>query len=73
MVISSARSRAGRFPIRSAFPNHLLGRRPHCRFRGLLELHTHYGARLLAHQKWALSRGFAQLGFPSWPPDSYRI
>src|SRR5207253_2055698 len=34
---------AGLFPIRSAFPNRLLGRLPHCRFRGLLELHTHYG------------------------------
>src|ERR1035438_8741025 len=43
MVVSLARSRAGHFPIRSAFPNHLLGRRPHCRFRGLLELHAHYG------------------------------
>ena len=38
-----ARSRAGLFPIRSAFPTHLLGRLPHCRFRGLLELHTRYG------------------------------
>ena len=30
-------------------------------------------ARLLGRQKWALSRGFAQPGFPSWPLDSYRI
>ena len=43
MVMGLARSRAGLFPIRSAFPNRLLGRLPHCRFRGLLELHTHYG------------------------------
>src|SRR5450432_237221 len=43
MVIVLARSRAGFFPIRSAFPSHLMGRLPHCRFRGLLELHTHYG------------------------------
>jgi hypothetical protein len=31
------------FPIRSAFPTILLGRLPLGRFRGLLELHTHYG------------------------------
>src|ERR1019366_9175323 len=43
MVMWLARSRAGLFPIRSAFPTHLLGRLPHYRFRGLLELHTHYG------------------------------
>src|ERR1035438_10074708 len=43
MVIQLARSRAGFFPIRSAFPAHAPGRRPHCSFRGLLELHTHYG------------------------------
>ena len=40
---SIARSRAGFFPVDSAFPAHAPGRRPHCRFRGLLELHTRYG------------------------------
>jgi len=43
MVIGLTRSRAGIIPIRSAFPTHLLGRLPHCRFRGLLQLHTYYG------------------------------
>jgi len=38
-----ARSRAGLFPIRSAFPKSALGRRPHCSFRGLLELYSRYG------------------------------
>src|ERR1019366_1416960 len=40
---SIARSRAGFFPVVSAFPVRTPGRRPHCRFRGLLELHTRYG------------------------------
>jgi len=43
MVAAMARSRAGFFPIRSAFPGLATGRRPHCRFRGLLELYTRYG------------------------------
>jgi hypothetical protein len=43
MVMCLARSRAGIFPFRSAFPSHLMGRLPHCRFRGLLELHARYG------------------------------
>ena len=43
MVIVMARSRAGFFPIRSAFPDLAAGRRPHCRFRGLLKLHACYG------------------------------
>jgi hypothetical protein len=42
-IMQLARSRAGLFPIRSAFPIRPLGRRPHCRFRGLLKLHTRYG------------------------------
>ena len=43
VVIVRARSRAGFFPIRSAFPGLATGRRPHCRFRGLLKLHAYYG------------------------------
>src|ERR1022692_2236109 len=43
MVIVMARSRAGFFPVRSAFPDLAAGRRPHCRFRGLLKLHAYYG------------------------------
>src|SRR5229473_977896 len=43
LVIEMVRSRTRLFPIRSAFPAHLPGRRPHCRFRGLLKLHTRYG------------------------------
>src|ERR1039457_5781450 len=43
MVIVVARSRAGFFPIGSAFPGLWSGRRPHCRFRGLLKLYACYG------------------------------
>src|ERR1700733_15861459 len=43
MVIVGARSRAGLFPIHSAFPDPGPGRRPHCSFRGLLELYSRYG------------------------------
>ncbi len=43
MVIVWARSRAGLFPIHSAFPDPGPGRRPHCSFRGLLELYSRYG------------------------------
>src|ERR1017187_407167 len=43
MVIVMARSRAGFFPVRSAFPDLAAGRRPHCRFRGLLKLYACYG------------------------------
>src|SRR5712692_321118 len=43
MVIVLARSRAGFFPIRSAFPETAPGRHPHCSFRGLLGFHAHYG------------------------------
>jgi hypothetical protein len=42
MVIVIARSRAGFFPIRSAFPAFAPGRPPHRSFRGLLKLHTRY-------------------------------
>ena len=38
-----ARSRAGFFPVRVAFPVIGAGRRPHPYFRGLLKLHTRYG------------------------------
>src|SRR5215470_10183494 len=38
-----ARSRAGFFPIRTAFPVTGTGRRPHRYFRGLLKLHSRYG------------------------------
>ena len=38
-----ARSRAGFFPVRVAFPVIGAGRRPHRYFRGLLKLHTRYG------------------------------
>ena len=38
-----ARSHAGFFPVRAAFPVIGAGRRPHHYFRGLLKLHTRYG------------------------------
>jgi hypothetical protein len=31
------------FPATTAFPESLAGRRPHCRFRGLLSVHSRYG------------------------------
>jgi hypothetical protein len=37
-----ARSRAGFFPVRTAFPVWRTGRRPRRYFRGLLKLHTRY-------------------------------
>ena len=40
-----ARSCAGFFPVRAAFPGIGAGRRPHRYFRGLLKLHTRYGSR----------------------------
>jgi hypothetical protein len=39
-----ARSRAGFFPVRTAFPVIGAGRHPHHYFRGLLKLHTRYGS-----------------------------
>ena len=73
-IMQLARSRAGLFPIRSAFPIPLLGRRPHCRFRGLLKLHTRYGLpRCSPTFPWTLSRGFGPVSFPTQPLASYRI
>jgi len=43
MVIVLAHSRAGFFPFRAAFSAFAPDRHPHCYFRGLLKLHTHYG------------------------------
>src|SRR5260370_33229547 len=40
---SMARSRAGLFPIRMAFPERTAGRHPQIFFRGLLKLHSRYG------------------------------
>jgi hypothetical protein len=33
----------GLFPIRTAFPDLVPGRHPHCSFRGLLKLYAYYG------------------------------
>jgi hypothetical protein len=38
-----ARSRAGFFPNRVAFPERTAGRHPQISFRGLLKLHSRYG------------------------------
>src|ERR1700680_2092886 len=38
-----ARSRAGLFPNRMAFPERTAGRHPQISFRGLLKLHSRYG------------------------------
>src|SRR6266436_5954510 len=45
-----ARSRAGFFPVRAAFPDVGAGRRPHHYFRGLLKLHTRYGLQSVRRQ-----------------------
>jgi hypothetical protein len=34
------------FPARAAFPKWQEGRHPHCHFRGLLRLHSHYARRI---------------------------
>ena len=74
MVIYVARSRAGFFPIRSAFPKTALGRLPHCRFRGLLELYTRYGLPSRSPTfLWTLSRGSDPASFPTEPLACYRI
>jgi len=57
MVAAMARSRAGFFPIRSAFPGLATGRRPHCRFRGLLELYTRYACQIARPPLRGLCRG----------------
>src|SRR5713101_5833552 len=56
LVIVAALSSAWFFPIQSAFPAHLPGRRPHCRFRGLLELYTRYGLQGCSPTKSGLCR-----------------
>src|SRR5689334_472459 len=38
-----AGARVDCFPARAAFPKWQEGRHPHCHFRGLLRLHSHYG------------------------------
>ena len=74
MVIVLARSRAGFFPIRAAFPAFAPGRRPHCSFRGLLELYTRYGPPDCSPTiSWTLSRGFDQPRYQDSPLASYRI
>ena len=57
MVILLARARAGFFPIRSAFPGLATGRRPHCRFRGLLKLYACYGPPDCSPTSRGLCRG----------------
>ena len=74
MVIVLARSCAGFFPIRSAFPEKVPGRRPHCSFRGLLRLYSHYGPPDCSPtNRGLLSRGFDRPGYPNLPLASYRI
>ena len=43
MVTVLAHSSAGFFPFRAAFSAFAPDRHPHCSFRGLLKLHSHYG------------------------------
>jgi len=67
-------SRAGFFRIGSAFPASGPGRRPHCTFRGLLELYTRYGLPCCSLTvPWTLSRGSGPASFPVEPPADYRI
>jgi hypothetical protein len=62
------------FPAHAAFPKWQEGRHPHCHFRGLLRLHSHYGPpdRSAAHRR-PLSRGSSPCGCPHEPLVSYRI
>src|SRR6516162_1340563 len=61
-------------PHHAAFPKRQEGRHPHCRFRGLLRLHSRYGPpnRSAAHRR-PLSRGSDPCGYPHEPLVSYRI
>src|ERR1700738_4102598 len=59
---------------RNAFPKWQEGRHPHCHFRGLLRLHSHYGpSDRSAAQRRPLSRGSDPCGYPHEPLVSYRI
>jgi hypothetical protein len=62
------------FPAHAAFPKWQEGRHPHCRFRGLLRLHSRYGPsdRSAAHRR-PLSRGSSPGGYPHKQLASYRI
>ena len=48
-------------PVATAFPVSVAGRRPHCAFRGLLDVHSRYGL---------LVRGIAKQSFPSKAPTA---
>src|ERR1700687_4857472 len=62
------------FPAHAAFPKWQEGRHPHCHFRGLLRLHSHYGpSDRSAAQRRPLSRGSNPCGCPHEPLISYRI
>jgi hypothetical protein len=62
------------FPAHTAFPKWQEGRHPHCHFRGLLRLHSHYGPPdRSAAQRRPLSRGSNPCGYPHKPLVSYRI
>jgi len=74
LVAVVACSHAGVFPVRAAFPVSQAGRHPHLHFRGLLKLHTRYGLQGCSPTfPWALSRGFALVGFPARALASYPV
>jgi hypothetical protein len=62
------------FPTHAAFPKWQEGRHPHCHFRGLLRLYSHYGPPdRSAAQRRPLSRGSSPCSYPHKPLVSYRI
>jgi len=73
MVIVVAFSYAGFFPIHSAFPALAPGRHPHCTFRGLLKLYTHYARQIVRPPFVDFVARFDHHGYPLQPLASYRI
>src|SRR5208337_4660477 len=61
-------------PVTAAFPMHLLGRLPHCAFRGLLGVHSRYGlpARGVARSD-PLHRRLRQFCYLHRRSDCYRL
>ena len=61
-------------PATAAFPMLVRGRRPHWTFRGLLDVHSHYGlsARCIASATH-LSRRLQRFRYLHRRPDSYRL
>src|SRR6516162_4728257 len=69
-----ARSRAGFFPVRTAFPRYRGGSASTSLLsRPAQASHALRPAELLTHHTWALSRGPALVGFPARALASYQV